>query len=96
MSIILATQEAEIKRIAVQSHPGQIVHETISRKTHHTKKGWWSGSRCRLLVQTPVPKKKKRNQTNKKHKKAALDFFYLIKPLETHQRFYNISHILRK
>jgi hypothetical protein len=24
-----------------------------------TKKGWWSGSRCRLWVQTPVPPKKK-------------------------------------
>jgi hypothetical protein len=31
-SIILATQEAEIRRIAVQSQPGQIVHETLSQK----------------------------------------------------------------
>jgi hypothetical protein len=30
--IILATQEAEIRRIAVQSQPGQIVCETLSRK----------------------------------------------------------------
>jgi hypothetical protein len=28
--IILATQEAEIRRMAVQSQPGQIVHETLS------------------------------------------------------------------
>jgi hypothetical protein len=27
---ILATQEAEIKKIAVQSHPGQIVHNILS------------------------------------------------------------------
>jgi hypothetical protein len=30
--VILATQEVEIRRIVVQIHPGQIVHETISRK----------------------------------------------------------------
>jgi hypothetical protein len=27
-----ATQEAEVRRIAVQSQPGQIVHETLSQK----------------------------------------------------------------
>jgi hypothetical protein len=64
--VVLATQEAEIKRIAVQSQPGQIVLETLSRKkpitkkglagwrhsssgrVPDTKKGWWSGSKCRL------------------------------------------------
>jgi hypothetical protein len=30
MPIILATQEAEIRRITVQSQPGQIVRETLS------------------------------------------------------------------
>jgi hypothetical protein len=30
--IILVTQEAEIRRIAVQSQPRQTVHETLSRK----------------------------------------------------------------
>jgi hypothetical protein len=34
--VILATQEAEIRRIEVRSQPGQIVHETLSRK----KKKW--------------------------------------------------------
>jgi hypothetical protein len=52
--IILATQEAEIRRIMVQNQPRQIVHETLTRKTLHKKrkkegkkkkKGWWSGSR---------------------------------------------------
>jgi hypothetical protein len=33
--IILDIQEAEIRRIAVQSHPWQIVHETLSQKNHH-------------------------------------------------------------
>jgi hypothetical protein len=35
MPVILATQEAEIRRIMVQSQPGQIVHKTLSRKTLH-------------------------------------------------------------
>jgi hypothetical protein len=43
-SVTLATQEAEIRRIAVQSQPGQMVHKTLSQKTLH-KKGWRSGSR---------------------------------------------------
>jgi hypothetical protein len=33
--VVLATQEAEIRRIVVQSHPGQVVPETLSRKTLH-------------------------------------------------------------
>jgi hypothetical protein len=33
--IILATHEAEIRRITVQSQPGQIVRKTLSRKTLH-------------------------------------------------------------
>jgi hypothetical protein len=35
--IILATQEAEIRKIKFQSQPGQIVHKTLSRK-HPTQK----------------------------------------------------------
>jgi hypothetical protein len=37
--VILATQEAEIRRMEVQNHPRQIVGETLSRKNHHNKKG---------------------------------------------------------
>jgi hypothetical protein len=38
MPIILATQEAEIRRIMVQSQPGQIVPQVpIWKKTHHKK-----------------------------------------------------------
>jgi hypothetical protein len=43
-SVILATQEAVIRRITVQSQPKQIVHETLSQK-YLTQKSWWSGSR---------------------------------------------------
>jgi hypothetical protein len=35
--VILATQEAEIRRITVQSQAGQIVHETLPRKSPHKK-----------------------------------------------------------
>jgi hypothetical protein len=38
MPVILATQEAEIRRIMVQSQPGQIVHETLSRKNPSQKR----------------------------------------------------------
>jgi hypothetical protein len=37
MPVILATQEAEIRRLAVQSQPQQIVHKTLSQKNHHKK-----------------------------------------------------------
>jgi hypothetical protein len=40
MPVILATQEAEIRRIAVQSQPRKIVHETLSRKNLSQK---WTG-----------------------------------------------------
>jgi hypothetical protein len=36
MSIILATQAAEIRKIAVQSQHGQAVLETLSKKPIHT------------------------------------------------------------
>jgi hypothetical protein len=36
--VILASQEAEIRRIVVQSQPGQIAHETLSRKNPSQKK----------------------------------------------------------
>jgi hypothetical protein len=35
MPVILATQEAEIRRIAVQSQLREIVLETLSQKTLH-------------------------------------------------------------
>jgi hypothetical protein len=36
--VILATQEAEIRRITVGSQPGQTVGETLSRKNSSEKK----------------------------------------------------------
>jgi hypothetical protein len=60
MPVILATQEAEIKKIAVQRHPGQTVQETLSRKNPSQKKAWWSGSRCRPEFKSQYCKKKKK------------------------------------
>jgi hypothetical protein len=37
MPIILATQEAEIRRIEVRSQPKQIVHKTLSQKNSSQK-----------------------------------------------------------
>jgi hypothetical protein len=48
MLVILATQEAEIKRIGVQSQPRYIVQETLSGRYLTQKRGlvkwlkWWS------------------------------------------------------
>jgi hypothetical protein len=39
MLVILATQEAEIRRIMVQSQSRQIVHKIPSQKTPSLKKG---------------------------------------------------------
>jgi hypothetical protein len=42
MPVILAIQEAEIRRITVQSQPGQIVYETLSQKNSTQKRtGKW-------------------------------------------------------
>jgi hypothetical protein len=38
--VILATQEAEVRRIMVQSQAGQIVHETVSQQNLLQKMGW--------------------------------------------------------
>jgi hypothetical protein len=56
MPVILATKEADIRRIAFQSQPRQIVCKILSQKNPFPTKGWRSGSRCRPRVQTPVPK----------------------------------------
>jgi hypothetical protein len=45
MPVILATQEADIRRIKVQSQPEQIVYKILARKTLHKKSGWWNGSK---------------------------------------------------
>jgi hypothetical protein len=68
MTIMLATQEAEIRKMS--SKPAQAnnswdpVLETNKQTNKKTKpsqkKGWWSGSRCKPRVQIPILKKRKR------------------------------------
>jgi hypothetical protein len=38
--VILATQEAEIRRIVVRTLPRQIVHKNLSQKNPSQKKEW--------------------------------------------------------
>jgi hypothetical protein len=44
MLVILATQEAKIRKIAVQSQPWLFVRPSL-KKPDHKKLGWLSGSR---------------------------------------------------
>jgi hypothetical protein len=61
--IILATQEAEIKRIMVQSQPGKIVQETLSRKTLHKNR---TGGVAQGEDPEFKPQYRKKNQTKTK------------------------------
>jgi hypothetical protein len=57
MPVILATTEAEISKIVVQSQPEQIVHETLSQKPIR-KQGLQSFPTYRPWVQTLELQKK--------------------------------------
>jgi hypothetical protein len=59
MPIILATLEAEIRRILVQSQPGQIVHKTLYQKKTITKKGLMEWFRVKALSSKPSTTKTK-------------------------------------
>jgi hypothetical protein len=71
MPIILATREAEIRRIVVQGQPGQMVHETppISKITR-TKMDWRSRSSGRVpALRAQSPKFKPQSHKKKKKRK---------------------------
>jgi hypothetical protein len=62
MPVILATQEAEIRRMAVQRQPqANSSRDPISKKPF-TEKGWWSDSRS--LRSSPSTEKKKEKKRN--------------------------------
>jgi hypothetical protein len=64
--VILATQEAEIRRITVRRQPKQIVHETLSvSKTPITKKGLVKWFKVKALSSSPSTTKK--THTASKH-----------------------------
>jgi hypothetical protein len=57
----LATQEAEIRRIMVQSQPGQIVHKTLSSKSSTQKKAGGVTQGIGPEFKPHTPKKKQKN-----------------------------------
>jgi hypothetical protein len=61
-SIILTTQEAEIKRIVVGSQSRQIVHETLSRKTLSQKIGLVEWLKVKTLSSSTCTAKKRTNE----------------------------------
>jgi hypothetical protein len=69
--IFLATQEAEISRIRVQSQPGQIVCETLSGKNPSQKRagGVAQGVGSEFKPQYHKKKKKKVTRTKRRHGK---------------------------
>jgi hypothetical protein len=59
--VILATQEAEIRRIEFRSQPGQIVHETLSRKKKKSQKvGLVEWFKVKALNSSPRTARKKK------------------------------------
>jgi hypothetical protein len=72
MSIILATQEAEIRRIAIWSQPGQIVFKILFPKTQSERIGLVEWLKVKALNSDPSTTNKKpqnNKQTNKKQVK---------------------------
>jgi hypothetical protein len=68
MPVILAAQEAEIRRNGVQSQSLKIVHETLSQKQTITKKGCLE---CEALSSDPSVTKTKKTQNLKTDAKHA-------------------------
>jgi hypothetical protein len=63
MPVTLATQEAEVRRVEVQSQPGQIVHKTLSReKTQHKNRAGGVAQGEGPKFKPQYCKKKKKNQ----------------------------------
>jgi hypothetical protein len=62
MPVILATQEAEIRRIAVRSQPRHIVLETLSRKYLTQKRGLVEWLKALVLSSRPSTTKKKKEK----------------------------------
>jgi hypothetical protein len=72
--IILATQEAEIRRIVVQSQPKANSSQDPISKTPNPKKGWHSGSSDRVQGPEFKPQSCKK-QTNKQNQASSEDIF---------------------
>jgi hypothetical protein len=59
-AVILAVQEAEIRRVSILSQPGQIVHETLFQKTLSQKIRLVELLKVKALSSSPSTEKKKR------------------------------------
>jgi hypothetical protein len=59
-SVILATQEAEIRGIIVQSQPRKVAHKTLSQKYTTQERAGGVVQGVRPWVQAPVLQKKKK------------------------------------
>jgi hypothetical protein len=68
--VILATQEAEIRRITVQSQSGQKVHKTLPQK-NPSQKNWAGG-----VAQGEGPEFKPQHGGKKKKKKEMRDKYH--------------------
>jgi hypothetical protein len=58
-ALVLATQEAEIRKITVQIQPRQTSHETYLENIKHTKKGLVLWLKLKALSSSPSTEKKK-------------------------------------
>jgi hypothetical protein len=85
--VILASQEAEIRRIVVQGPPRQIVQETLSQKYSTQKKAGGVAqvveclpNKCEAVISNPSParrkKKKSEHLVSFNHIKRIIQFFY--------------------
>jgi hypothetical protein len=70
MRVILATQEAEIRRIAVQGQPEQIPCETLSQKNPLHKRSGGAARGVGPEFKPCMAKKKKKERERERKKKA--------------------------
>jgi hypothetical protein len=89
MPVILATQEAEIRRIAVQSLPGQIVQKTPSRKALHKNRagGVAQGEGPEFKSQYCKKKKEKKKKVERQNRRKCLKVTFLIRNLHSEYIF---------
>jgi hypothetical protein len=67
MPVILATQEAEIRRITVRSQPRQIVGKTLSQNKPFTKKGLVEWLKAKALSSIPNTTKNTQKKRGTRH-----------------------------
>jgi hypothetical protein len=70
--VILATQEVEIRRIAVPSQPGQIVYKTVSQKNPSQKRAVGVAQGVGPEFKPQYHKQTNQNQNNNKNPSTVL------------------------